>query len=59
MTMSNLLSASFNVVVSILSLVSVYSHKHRVDYTTVHYMVHTIRYILLQTSKSPKWSLFS
>ena len=45
--MSNFLST--DVVVSIL--VSVYSHKHRVDYTTVHYMVHTICYTLQITSQ--------
>ena len=40
--MSNLLST--NVTVSIL--LSVYRNKHRADYTTVHYRVHTISYIL-------------
>ena len=53
MTVSNFLTT--DVVVSIL--VSVYSHKHRADYTTVHYMVHTTHYTL--QTKSPKWSLFS
>ena len=51
MTVSNLLTA--NVVVSIL--VSVYNHKHRVDYTTVHYMVHTTCYTP-QTQKVPNGS---
>ena len=37
--------------------ISVHSHKHRVDYTTVHYMVHTTCYTL--QAESPKWSIFS
>ena len=53
MTVSNLLST--NVVVSILG--SVYNHKHRADYTTIHYMVHATRYTL--QTQSPKWFLFS
>ena len=46
MTMPILLST--NVVVR---LVSIYSHKHRMDYTTVHYMVHATWYTV-QTEKS-------
>ena len=44
MTISNLLSTNVHVVVSIL--VSVCSYKHRMDYTTVHYMVHSTCYTL-------------
>ena len=33
-------------------LVSVYSHKHRADYTTVHYMVHTTCSLHIRNKKS-------